>query len=284
MNHIYRYIAEKIPDMSKSQEKIAKYILKNPNTVPFLTVGKLARMVGVSQATVVRFATFLGYSGFPEFQQDLQDSLKKQMTTTERLQMSDMIYKGNKSEKMIVEIFQDDITNIQSTIEQLDIPSFEKAVQALLDARKIYIVANRSAMSLGIFLEYYLRIMLDNVEFITSYELISEQFNNLNKKDVVVGISFPRYTKSTVNSFAFARERGATTIAITDNLLSPLIPNADIPLTASSRMPSFIDSFVAPLSLLNALISQIGRSKKVDISKKLDELENMWEHFDIFYQ
>ncbi|TCT25477.1 RpiR family transcriptional regulator [Melghiribacillus thermohalophilus] len=284
MNHIYRYIAEKIPDMSKSQEKIAKYILKNPNTVPFLTVGKLARMVGVSQATVVRFATFLGYSGFPEFQQDLQDSLKKQMTTTERLQMSDMIYKGNKSEKMIVEIFQDDITNIQSTIEQLDIPSFEKAVQALLDARKIYIVANRSAMSLGIFLEYYLRIMLDNVEFITSYELISEKFNNLNKKDVVVGISFPRYTKSTVNSFAFARERGATTIAITDNLLSPLIPNADIPLTASSRMPSFIDSFVAPLSLLNALISQIGRSKKVDISKKLDELENMWEHFDIFYQ
>lgn len=284
MNHIYRYIAEKIPDMSKSQEKIAKYILKNPNTVPFLTVGKLARMVGVSQATVVRFATFLGYSGFPEFQQDLQDSLKKQMTTTERLQMSDMIYKGNKSEKMIVEIFQDDITNIQSTIEQLDIPSFEKAVQALLDARKIYIVANRSAMSLGIFLEYYLRIMLDNVEFITSYELISEKFNNLNKKDVVVGISFPRYTKSTVNSFAFARERGATTIAITDNLLSPLIPNADIPLTASSRMPSFIDSFVAPLSLLNALISQIGRSKKVDISKKLDELENMWDHFDIFYQ
>lgn len=284
MNYVYRYIAEKIPSMSKSQEKIAKFILKNPNTVPFLTVGKLAKMVGVSEATVVRFATFLGYSGFPEFQQDLQDSLQKQMTTTERLQMSDHIYNDNHAEKMIYEIFQDDITNINTTLEQLDFQSFEKAVQALLDARKIYIVANRSAMSLGIFLEYYLRIMLDNVEFITSYELISEKFNSLNKTDVVVGISFPRYTKSTVNSFSFAKERGATTIAITDNLLSPLIPNADIPLTASSRMPSFIDSFVAPLSLLNALISKIGRSKKVDISKKLDDLENMWEHFDIFYQ
>ncbi|MBB6452311.1 DNA-binding MurR/RpiR family transcriptional regulator [Salirhabdus euzebyi] len=283
MANVYQSIAEKIPSMSKAQEKLGKYILQNPNNVPFLTVGKLAKIVGVSEATVVRFATFLGYSGFPELQEDLQDSLRQQLTTSERLQMSTQVY-DDEQERWIYDIFQDDISNIRSTMKKLDIEAFQKTVNLLLDANKIYIVASRSAISLGMFLEYYLRIMLDNVEFITSSELIAEKFYQLNKKDVVIGISFPRYTKSTLKMFSFAKERGATTIALTDNLLSPLVPYADIPLTASSRMPTFIDSFVAPLSLINAIITHVGASKKVDISKKLDELESKWDYLDIFHK
>ncbi|MCP8616139.1 MurR/RpiR family transcriptional regulator [Salirhabdus salicampi] len=281
MANVYQLIAEKVPSMSKSQEKIATYILENPTNVPFLTVRKLAQLTNVSEATIVRFATFIGYTGFPEFQQAMQDSLQKQLTTTERLQMSSKVY--NDQNRSIFDLFQDDMDNIQDTIRSLDVSSFQKAVDVLLHARKVYILANRSAMSLGIFMDYYLRIVLDNVENVTSYELISERFYNLDKEDVVIGISFPRYTKSTVQSFAYAKQRGATTICLTDNLLSPLVPNADISLTASSRMPSFIDSFVAPLSLINAIITQLGNKKQIDIKEKLDQLEQMWDHLDIFY-
>ncbi|SET33333.1 DNA-binding transcriptional regulator, MurR/RpiR family, contains HTH and SIS domains [Salinibacillus kushneri] len=282
MGNVYQSIAEKIPEMSKAQKKIGEYILQNPNHVPFLTVGKLAQITSVSEATVVRFATFLGFSGFPEMQQAMQDSLQKQLTTTERLKMSSQVY--DDKEKWLYNIFQDDLSNIRSTMENLDIKAFQKAVDQLLKAKNIYIVASRSAVSLGMFMEYYLRIMRNHVEFISSVELIPEKFYHLDEHDVVVGISFPRYTQSTLRMFSFARERGATTIAITDNLLSPMVPIADVPLTASSRLPSFIDSFVAPLSLMNALITQIGNSKQVDISQKLDHLENMWDYLDIFHR
>ncbi|MRG85817.1 MurR/RpiR family transcriptional regulator [Salinibacillus xinjiangensis] len=282
MGNVYQLIAEKIPDMSRAQKKIGEYILQNPNNVPFLTVGKLAQITSVSEATVVRFATFLGFSGFPELQQAMQDSLRKQLTATERLKMSSEVY--DDQEKWVFNIFQDDISNIRSTMENLDMTAFHRTVDLLLNAEKIYIVASRSAVSLGMFLDYYLRILLDNVEFISSSELISEKFYNLNEDDVVLGISFPRYTQSTIKMFSFARERGATTIAITDNLLSPLVPLADVPLTASSRMPSLIDSFVAPLSLMNAIITQIGNSKQVDITQKLDHLESMWDYLDIFHK
>ncbi|GAA0480405.1 MurR/RpiR family transcriptional regulator [Salinibacillus aidingensis] len=282
MGNVYQTIAEKIPNMSKSQKKIGEYILRNPNNVPFLTVGKLAQITSVSEATVVRFATFIGYSGFPELQQAMQDSLQKQLTTTERLQMSSQVYEGE--DKWLYNIFQDDISNIRSTMENLDKTQFQKAVNLLLSANNIYIVASRSAVSLGVFLEYYLRIMRSNVEFISSAELISEKFYNCNENDVVVGISFPRYTQSTLKMFSFAGERGATTIAITDNLLSPLVPIADVPLTASSRLPSFIDSFVAPLSLMNALITQMGNSRNVDIKQKLEDLEKTWDYLDIFHK
>ncbi|QHS22489.1 MurR/RpiR family transcriptional regulator [Virgibacillus sp. MSP4-1] len=282
MGNVYQTIGEKIPNMSKSHKKIGEYILRNPNKVPFLTVGKLAQITSVSEATVVRFATFIGYSGFPELQQAMQDSLQKQLTTTERLQMSSQVY--DEEDQWLYNIFQDDISNIRSTMENLDQTQFQKAVNLLLGANNIYIVASRSAVSLGVFLEYYLRIMRSHVEFISSVELISEKFYNLHENDVVVGISFPRYTQSTLKMFSFAGERGATTIAITDNLLSPLVPIADVPLTASSRLPSFIDSFVAPLSLMNALVTQMGNARNMDIKQKLEDLEKTWDYLDIFHK
>jgi DNA-binding MurR/RpiR family transcriptional regulator len=281
MSNVYQIIASKIPQMSKSQVKIAKYILENPNVVPFFTVGKLAEKTGVSEATIVRFANFLGYSGYPELQQNMQHSVQKQLTTVERLQMSHHIYE---QEKGVYDIFQDDLQNIKSTMEQLDLNAFKQAVNSILNADRIFIAANRSAMSLGIFLHYYLQIILNNVHILESVETAVEKTFDLNEKDVVIGISFSRYTNSTIKMLSYGKMKRAKTIAITDNLLSPLVPNADIVLTASSQMPTFIDSFVAPLSLINALITFIGKEKMNDIQTKLETLEDIWDHFGIFYK
>jgi DNA-binding MurR/RpiR family transcriptional regulator len=281
MSNVYQIIASKIPQMSKSQVKIAKYILENPNVVPFFTVGKLAEKTGVSEATIVRFANFLGYSGYPELQQNMQHSVQKQLTTVERLQMSHHIYE---QEKGVYDIFQDDLQNIKSTMEQLDLNAFKQAVNSILKADRIFIAANRSAMSLGIFLHYYLQIILNNVHILESVETAVERTFDLNEKDVVIGISFSRYTNSTIKMLSYGKMKRAKTIAITDNLLSPLVPNADIVLTASSQMPTFIDSFVAPLSLINALITFIGKEKMNDIQTKLETLEEIWDHFGIFYK
>ncbi|WP_424475642.1 MurR/RpiR family transcriptional regulator [Oceanobacillus kimchii] len=280
MTNVYQQIAGKIDEMSKSQVKIATYILENQSTVPFLTVSKLAKKAGVSDATVVRFATLLGYSGYPEMHKLLQNSVKEQLTTSERLKISQEVY--NQEPMGVYEVFQDDMANIHTTMETLDEQAFHQAVESLVSARKIYIIANRSAAALGVFLQYYLEMILENVELLQSLEISSEKLHQLNKKDVVIGISFSRYTKSTVQMFSFAKKKDAKTIAITDNLLSPLVPYADIPLTASSQMPSLIDSFVAPLSLINALIMFVGKEKQEDIHSHLNVLEDIWEHFDIF--
>jgi DNA-binding MurR/RpiR family transcriptional regulator len=282
MNSVYQHISGMIPQMSKSQVKIAKYILGNPNTVPFFTVGKLAKMAGVSEATVVRFATYLGFSGYPEFQQSMQASVQKQLTTIERLEMSVQVY--DETDKGVYEIFQDDMANIKSTMEKMDIQTFLSTVDSIVHSERVYVAASRSASSLGVFLEYYLNIVLGNTRLIKSVEDISDQLYELNKKDVVIGISFARYTKSTIDIMAYAREKGATTIAITDHLLSPLIQHSDLPLVAASHMPSFIDSFVAPLSLINALVTYVGKHKSGPFQTRLKKLEETWDHFHIFYK
>lgn len=282
MENVYKHIAEQMPTMSKSNLRIAKYILENPNTVPFLTGDKLAKITGVSPATVVRFSTFLGYSGYPELQQSMQSSAQQQLTTTERLKISKEVY--NDQDQSVYDIFLDDISNIRSTLDRLDIEVFKSAVESLIKAKRVYIVANRSATALGVFLQYYLQFLLEQVELIHSIENVSERIFDLNEDDVVIGISFARYTKSTLKVLSYAKEKEATTVAITDNLLSPLIPYADIPLTASSQMPTFIDSFVAPLSLINALIISVGKEKEENFQDKLESLEEIWDKFNIFYK
>nr|WGD97009.1 MurR/RpiR family transcriptional regulator [Bacillus safensis] len=282
MENVYKHIAEQMPTMSKSNLRIAKYILENPNTVPFLTGDKLAKITGVSPATIVRFSTFLGYSGYPELQQYMQSSAQQQLTTTERLKISKEVY--NEQDQSVYDIFLDDISNIRSTLDKLDIEYFKNAVESLIKAKRVYIVANRSATALGVFLQYYLQLLLEQVELIHSIENVSERIFDLNEDDVVIGISFARYTKSTIKVLSYAKEKEATTVAITDNLLSPLIPYADIPLTASSQMPTFIDSFVAPLSLINALIVTVGKEKEENFQDKLESLEEIWDKFNIFHK
>lgn len=281
-DNVYNHIAEKIPEMSKSHKKIANFILNNTNVVPFFNVANLAKKAGVSEATVVRFASFLGYSGYPELQSRMQSSIQKQLTTTERLKMTTDVY--DDQDRWIYDIFYDDIENIKSTMEKLDIEKFHEAVGLLQGAEKIYIAANRSAAALGIFLQYYLNIILGHAEMVRSVENLSEQLYNLNEKDVVIGISFPRYPNSTIQTLAFAKERGSKTICITDSLLSPLIPHADVALTATSQMPTFIDSFTAPLTLINALVVSIGRGRMEEAESRLEKIETAWDRFGVFHK
>ncbi len=280
--NVYNHIADKIPEMSKSHKKIASFILNNTNVVPFFNVATLAKKADVSEATVVRFASFLGYSGYPELQSRMQSSIQNQLTTTERLKMTTDIYDDR--DQSIYDIFYDDIENIKSTMEKLDIEKFHQAVGLLQEADKIYIAANRSAAALGIFLQYYLNIILGHAEMVRSVVNLSEQLYNLNEKDVVIGISFPRYPNSTIQTLAFAKERGSKTICITDSLLSPLIPHSDVALTATSQMPTFIDSFTAPLSLINAIVVSIGKGRMEEAESRLEKIEEAWERFDVFHK
>ncbi|MFD2924133.1 MurR/RpiR family transcriptional regulator [Halobacillus naozhouensis] len=281
-HNVYQLMAEKMPLMSKSQKKIASYVLERTSTVPFLNVAKLAAEAEVSEATVVRFAVFLGYSGYPELQQAMQHAVKQQLSTTERLKMSSEMGEGR--EQAVYDLFHSDQENIRLTMEQLDVTAFFRAVEALLEARNIYISANRSAASLGVFLQYYLSVMLGNAERVGTVENSAEQLYKLGEGDVVFAISYSRYTRSTINMASYAKQQGATTIALTDSLLSPLIPNADIALTASSQLPSFIDSFVAPFSVVNALVAAIGKERMAEVEERLGKFEDIWDELDIFYK
>ncbi|SHF70509.1 MurR/RpiR family transcriptional regulator [Ornithinibacillus halophilus] len=280
--NVINTITDKLPNMSKSQKKIATYILENPHSAPFLTVGKLAKLAQVSEATVVRFATFLGYSGYNELQQHMYDAVEKQLNTVERLQMSRSVY--SETEKGIYEIFEDDIANIQTTMENLTLEDFQMAANYILGAKKIYIVANRSAVSLGTFLQYYLNIILGNSQLITSSESAFEQIYEINKDDVVIGVSFARYTVSTIDVVSHAHKKGSKIIAITDSLMSPINQYATVSLHASSKMPSFLDSFVAPLSIINALIAYIGKQRPKEVNDRLENLEKLWDEYHVFYQ
>lgn len=278
--NVYRVIADKLPEMSKSQKKIAEYILKNQHSAPFLTVGKLAKLANVSQATVVRFAAFLGYTGYNELQQYMYDSIEKQLNTVERLKMSRSVEED--AESGIYNIFENDIANIRTTMENLNEKDFIKAANHIMEAKKIYIVSNRSAVSLGVFLHYYLEIIFGNAELIQSSESAFERMYSLGEKDVVIGISFSRYTKSTIEIVSHAKEKEAKVIAITDGLLSPITRYAAISLFTSSKMPSILDSFVAPLSLINTLIHYIGKQKVDKIDARLENLEAIWDQYDVF--
>ena len=280
MAGVYQKMAEKIPNMSKSQEKIAKYILSHLNTTPFLTVEKLAKSSGVSIATITRFVTFLGYKGYPEFIKDTQESIKQQLTNIERIKIESE--KNSGEEKDIYEIFEDDVNNIKLTMEDLNLYELKKAVDLLLNAKRIYIVARRSSSVLGIFLKYYLDLMFNNVNLIENIEQIPKQTNEFSDEDVIIGISFEKYARSTVEIFTYLKTNGAKTIAITDTMLSPLVPYSDITLTAVSKGSTFIESFAAPLSLINVLIVYIEKEKKDLFNSNVELLEAAWKKFDLF--
>lgn len=281
-NEIFKKINSKRPEMSKSQIKIANYILENPHSVPFLTGKKLAKTVGVSEATVVRFATFLGYKGYNDLQSALVKTAERQLNTVERLQMSRKVY--DETEKTVYDIFQDDINNIKATIQTLNIDDFKRAAQYILDAKRIYIIANRSAVSLGTFLQYYLDLILGNSELIHTTAAAFDRIFDINKDDVVIGISFARYTKSTIDIASYAYEKEAKIIALTDQLNSPITAYADVSLFSKSQMPTFIDSFTAPISLINALIAYIGNAKHVNINERLEKLEQLWDRYHVFHK
>lgn len=280
-SEVYQRIISMRENMSKSHKKIAKYILENSDTVPFLTASKLAKYSGVAESTIVRFAYYIGYEGYPDFQRHLQEAMQKRMTSAEVLRRTTQ--EGEQTEDVVTEVLSDDIQNIRSTLGQIDPRQFERVVSEMIQAKRIYIIAYRSAANLGGFLEFYLDLVLQNTEMIRQSDSVSEHLLDITEKDLVIGLGFSRYTKRTVEVMKYVKEKGAKTVVITDHMMSPLVPYGDKLLVASTEINSFIDSFAAPMSLVSALITALTRSEHKKIEKRLVELEGLWETFDVFY-
>ena len=265
--------------LSKSYRAIAAFIEEHYDRIPVMTATTLAREVGVSESTVVRFANALGYDGYPALLKALQYQVRKRLTTDERFSLGADISQEN----VLSTVLKEDMRNIRKTIEQMDSEAFTQAVGALLSARHIYVLGLRSAAPLAQFLTYYLNFIFDNVvEVSAGLADVFEGLLRIRTQDVLLGISFPRYSTRTVEAMRFAHSAGARVIAITDSLNSPLNSVADLCLTASTEMPSFVDSLAAPLSLINALIVALSLKKRDELHNHLTELEDVWSRNGVY--
>ncbi|GEL07947.1 MurR/RpiR family transcriptional regulator [Salisediminibacterium halotolerans] len=278
---VLQQIIQSRETMSKSHKKIAGYLIDNHETAPFLTASKLAKHAGVGEATVIRFAYQLGYAGYPDFQRHLQEALQRKMTSAEVLRRT--TDEDNDAEDAVTEVLSDDMQNIDNTLKQINTQTFEAAVNEMIQAKRIYIIAYRSAASIGGFLEFYLDLVLQNTEMIHQADGVSEHLLDIDERDLVIGVGFSRYTKRTVEVMKYVKEKRAKTVVISDHMLSPLVPYGDYNLLASTEINSFIDSYAAPMSIAGALITALTRSEHKKIEKRLRELESLWETFDVFY-
>lgn len=268
-------------NFSKGQKLIAKYINEHYDKAAFMTASKLGNTVGVSESTVVRFAVELGFEGYPELQKALQEMIRNKLTAVQRIEVTnDRIGKAD----IFSSVLNSDIEKIRLTLEEQDRDNFEKAVDSLINSKKIYILGVRSAASLAGFMGFYFNLIFDNVRLVntTSVSEMFEQILRLQEGDVLIGISFPRYSKKTIQALRFAKDRNAKVIAITDSKMSPLAQYADNLLLARSDMASFVDSLVAPLSLINALIVAVAMKKKNEVSETFTELERIWDDYQVY--
>ncbi|MFS8639980.1 MAG: MurR/RpiR family transcriptional regulator [Symbiobacteriaceae bacterium] len=261
--------------LSRAQRQLAEYILQNEPKAAFMTAARLGAAVGVSESTVVRFAIALGYSGYPELQRDLQDQLRARLTAADRLVLAEE--RGERAETILDTVLRTDIENIRATLGSLSRERFFEAVRALQEARHIFVIGMRSSGALATYLGYYLNLMLRNVRTLANSAHPLEELMAAGPEDVVVGITFPRYARGTAEAFRLAARRGARTILITDSVVSPLVDEARIVLTARSESPSFADSLVAPLSLINALITAVALAQPERVRAALRELEDIWD-------
>jgi DNA-binding MurR/RpiR family transcriptional regulator len=277
---LMRTIQIKFPRLSKGQKLIAEYILKHYDKAAFMTAAKLGTSVGVSESTVVRFANELGFSGYPKLQKALQELIKTRLTTVQRIELSNDYIS---EESALKGVLKSDIENIRATLEKINNKTFEDVVNSIFAAKKIYIIGLRSSTALAEFLGFYLNLILDNVK-VVGYGIsdIFEQMINISEDDLLIGIGFPRYAARTIEALSFAQSRGTKVAALTDSLLSPLASKADYTLIAQSNMASFVDSLVAPLSVINALIIAVGLREKQHISQTFNELEQIWEEYQVY--
>ena len=274
-------VQEDMHTFSKGQRKIANFILESYDKAAFMTASRLGKRVGVSESTVVRFAFELGYDGYPDMQRSLQKMIRNRLTTVQRIEVTN---DRLGDQDLLSMVLQSDIEKIRQTLEEIDRDSFDRTVDAIVSARKIYMIGVRSAASLASFLHFYLNLIFDNVVLVSA-STASEIFESLlrvGEEDVVIGISFPRYSSRTVQAMSFARDRGAATVAITDSESSPLAAISRYTLMARSDMASFVDSLVAPLSLVNALLVAVSRRKNEDLERTFRTLEDIWEEYGVY--
>ena len=278
---ILTVIQDNMHTFSKGQRKIADFILESYDKAAFMTASRLGKKVGVSESTVVRFAAELGYEGYPDMQRSLQKMIRNRLTSVQRIEVT----KDRLGDQDLLSmVLQSDMEKIRGTLEELDRVSFERAVDAIVSARKIYITGVRSSAAIASFLHFYFNLIFDNVVMVSA-NTSSEVFESLlrvGEGDVVIGVSFPRYSSRTVQAISFARDRGATTVAITDSEASPLAPISQYTLRARSDMASFVDSLVAPLSLVNALLVAVSQRKNEDLANTFQTLEKIWEEYGVY--
>ncbi len=280
-NNLLSTIENSMTGFSKGQKKIAAYINENYDKAAFMTASALGKKVGVSESTVVRFATELGFKGYPELQKEIQQMIKSKLTAVQRMEVSkNLIGDGD----VVNNVLSGDIELIRQTIEKTSREDFKEAVSAINSAKRIYILGVRSSAALASFLAFYFNLVFDSVVLVdtSSASEMFEQMFRIGKDDVCIAISFPRYSKQTLNALRFIADRGATVISITDNEESPMAQYSDHLLIAKSNMASVVDSLVAPLSLINALIVSVTLSKTDEVYSNFNALESIWDSYQVY--
>ena len=279
--NILHTIKSNLSGFSKGQKRIGSYILENYDKAAFMTASKLGSLVGVSESTVVRFAAELGYDGYPSMQRALQEMIRSRLTSTQRIQTAGTMYSG---QDILGSVVQSDIEKLRKVVGEADRENFAHVVDQIKDARHIYILGVRSSYFVAGYLHFYMHMLVENTTLVQSNAAgeIFEQLFRIGPGDVVIAISFPRYSQTTMSTVKFARDRGATVIAITDNHLSPVYQMSNAALLAPCEMISFVDSMVAPLSLINALLVALAQKLGKEVSNTFAELEDIWNTYGVF--
>lgn len=280
-NDLLNRINKNYSKMSKGQKLLATYITDNYDKAVFLTAAKMGEIVGVSESTVVRFAMSLDYKGYPEFQDALAELVRNKLNSVQRMEVT---YGRISQSDILQTVLQSDADKLKTTLEKIDHNAFELAVDTILDAKNIYIVGIRSCAPLASFLSFYLNLMFDNVRLLhtNSSSEIFEQMVRIGEDDVIIGISFPRYSMRTLKALEFANNRNAKVITITDSIHSPMNLYSSCNLIADSDMASIVDSLVAPLSVINALIVALCMKKQKEVAKTLTTLEEIWDEYQVY--
>lgn len=280
-SNLLREIEERFDGFSKGQKSIAQYILEHYEKAAFMTAAQLGNLAAVSESTVVRFADELGYAGYPALRRALRELVHTNLTSFQRVEVADTII-GDKD--VLEQVLISDAEKIRKTLDSIDRTAFNAAVDNIIRAKRIYIIGVRSSATLAGFLHYNLQMVFDNLTLVqtTSGNEMLEQIMRVGEGDVVVAISFPRYSKRIIKAVEFAKSNGADVVALTDRVTSPIAKEADQLLTANSDMASFVDSLVAPLSIINAIVAAVTRKKRDEITERLKKLEEIWDEYDVY--
>jgi len=281
MQDMIKRIQDSMDDLSKGQKLIANYIINHYDKAAFMTAARLGEVVGVSESTVVRFAIELGYDGYPKLQKVLQELIKSKLTSLQRIEVSSSRIN---EDNILKSVLHSDMEKIKITMEEINHETFDNVVECILNAKRIYILGVRSSAPLASFLGFYFNLVFDNVRLVhtTSVSEMFEQIIRATEGDVVIGISFPRYSKRTIKAMQFVKKQGAKVVAISDSIDSPLSTYADHSLVARSDMASFVDSLVAPLSVINALIVAVGMRRKKNVYELFEKLETIWDEYQVY--
>ncbi|MDR0819504.1 MAG: MurR/RpiR family transcriptional regulator [Oscillospiraceae bacterium] len=275
---ILTLISEKSKEFSRGQKKIARFITDSFDKAAFMTAGKLAEIVEVSESTVVRFAADIGYPGYPEMRRALQDVVRSRLTSVQRIEVTKDAL--GTDQDILNSVLRSDADNIRFTLDSVDREAFRRAVTSISNARRVFILGVRTSAALASFLGFYLNLLLDNVKVLGENDEI--QISRVAEDDVFIGISFPRYSHRTVRALRAVREKGSEVIALTDTEASPIAKIANVNIFAKSDMVSFADSLVAPLSVINALIVSIGLAGKDALSARFEEFEKLWNEYEVY--